>query len=408
MKIWAILLKDVLLRLRDTRALFLGLITPLILTAVIGASFGDVMRGAINPLPDIPAVVVNQDTGPLGEQMVNVLHQLGPQGVQWSAEQDLQAALAQVEQGRVVAVVNIPAGFSRSALEQSAGQVELYTDPVRQISAGVVERLVARVTAGINHSVITTQTARQMASQAAGGALDPAAFEAALTAALLETANGSEGQLRLESTYTGAASPVDNPLAYLAVSLAAFFLLFGLFDTIQSFLSEVKDGTLARLVSTGTGVTQVLLGKIGAVFLVGALQLALLIAATRLIFQLSWGSSLAGLGIMVAAVAAAVTSLGAFLSTFARDANRANVIAGFVVLLSASIGGSFIPPYGFPQWLQTASYITVTRWAIDGMVDLVIRNLGIGEILLEAGVLMGMAVVFLALSVWRFPHFLKR
>jgi ABC-2 type transport system permease protein len=45
-----------------------------------------------------------------------------------------------------------------------------------------------------------------------------------------------------------------------------------------------------------------------------------------------------------------------------------------------------------------------TTWAMQGMLDLVLRSGGLQDILPEAGVLLGFAVIFFSVGVWRFRY----
>lgn len=416
MKVWAITLKDVRLYMRDWKALALGLAMPLVLTAIIGAAFGNSIRGGITPLPNVNIIVVNDDRGELGRQ---VAHRLaGPEVVEWLRPKtmaDLAAARASVQAGEATAVVYIPDDFTASMAPSPAkaatrqARVQLYTDPVNAISAKAVEAVLTQIIAGLNNGIITAEvSAEQALAYPAGTQVDPAALKAAVEAEMQTVPGPNSDRIKLERVFTGAPSSIDDPLSYLALSLAIFFLSFNMFGAINSMLAERQEGTLARLTATGTRMGQILVGKIGGVFLLGVLQLTVLIVASRLIFNLSWGRSALGLVLMVTAITAAMTSLGIFLATFGRDINQAGIAAGAITLVSAVLGGSFFPPYGFPGWLQKLSYLTINRWAIDGLVDLVIRNAGAADVLLPTAVLYGIAGVLLISSIWRFPKNLAR
>jgi ABC-2 type transport system permease protein len=47
-------------------------------------------------------------------------------------------------------------------------------------------------------------------------------------------------------------------------------------------------------------------------------------------------------------------------------------------------------------------YLTPHFWAIQGFQDVITRNLGVGAVLNEAGVLLGMAAIFFVVGVRRF------
>ena len=90
------------------------------------------------------------------------------------------------------------------------------------------------------------------------------------------------------------------------------------------------------------------------------------------------------------------------VATFARDETQASVIGTVVTLLFAALGGNFVWPGNFPSWLQAFSRLTATRWGLEGFADLTMRGAGLDGVLLEASVLLGLAVVAFGLAAWRF------
>lgn len=420
MKAWTVALKDIVTRLRDRKAILLMVVTPLILTAIVGAAFSGLFdQGDESPIQGIALVVVNDDQGDLGQQVADSLatpelaNLLTP-----TAMASLEAARASVEAGDAVAVVYIPPDFSAnvrqygspgSSVADNIARIELYTDPVNTIQAGIVETVVSQIVAGFNSAALAAQVSIEQAL-AHTTSVDIAAIAAVAEKEIQATFGGSnQPKISLDRSATsGNSDLISSSLAYLALGLSVFFLSFSLFDNIKSLLDEQREGTLNRLITTGTGIGHILLGKIGGAFLLGVLQLGILVVATRLLFNLSWGNSIPGLIFIIVAAAVAMTSLGTFLSTFARDSRQADILAGAIILSSAALGGSFFPPYGFPDWLQKLSYLTVNRWAVDGLVDLIIRNLTFGDVLLEGSVLFGLAGILFAFSVWRFPRRIER
>ena len=40
------------------------------------------------------------------------------------------------------------------------------------------------------------------------------------------------------------------------------------------------------------------------------------------------------------------------------------------MLLLVMLGGAWVPSFVFPGWLQQASLVVPTRWAVDGLADI--------------------------------------
>jgi len=56
----------------------------------------------------------------------------------------------------------------------------------------------------------------------------------------------------------------------------------------------------------------------------------------------------------------------------------------------------------FPPGIQNAVKVLPTTWAMQGMLDLVLRGGGFSDVVPEAAVLLGFAVIFFSVGVWRF------
>jgi ABC-2 type transport system permease protein len=76
-------------------------------------------------------------------------------------------------------------------------------------------------------------------------------------------------------------------------------------------------------------------------------------------------------------------------------------MAGMVMAL---LGGCWYPLELFPAAAQNIVKILPTTWAMQGMLDLVLRGKGLMDILPEAGVLLGFAVIFFSVGVMRFRY----
>ena len=415
MKMWTIARKDNLIRFRDRNGLLLMLAAPLVLAAIVGAAFGGFGGGGSNaPLTGIPFVVVNADEGDLGRQMVEILKSDRLAGLLAPTEMtDLDAARQLVEQGKMRAALFIPLNFSASvqgganpSAIDARSTVTLHVDPASTFSPLILRAVVIQIVTGFNAGavggrVVVAQLEASGQMAAVRGRV-PAVLGEVIAKSSQEEQKGSITLNVAPAGSTGRGS--SNPLAYFAPAMAILFLMFSLFDASNSILEEEREGTLARLMSTPTGLATILGGKIGGVFLTGLLQLGVLILASRLLFGLEWGSSPLGLALIAVATVAAASSLGVFIVAFARDASQAGFIGASVALISAILGGTFIAAQQYPAWLQPFSKLTINRWALDGFTDLTLRGQGLLAILPEAAVLLGIAAFFFSLALWRLPR----
>ena len=419
MKIWTIAWKDTTIRFRDRNALILMIAAPLVLSAIIGSAFGGFLNSN-DPVPfdAIPVLLINQDDGEMGQQFADILTSdaLGDLLVVTEMA-DETAARDQVQRGEARAAIVIPDGFSEavsgdSETAESSALVQFYADPSATITPNIVRGVVTQIVNGFNSAAISSEvTVAQLTAEAA--TLGPALADLG-TVMEDEMANRfSEGQptvITLNDVPVGETEETADisPFAFFAPSMGILFLMFSMMDGTRSILEEEQEGTLSRLISTPTSHLEIILGKIGGVFLTGGLQFVVFVAASALIFQLDWGNSLLGLAMLTLAVVLSLTSLGALIAAFARNPSQAGILGTVVTLVFAALGGTFVPAQNFPPFLQELSKITVTRWALDGFTDLTIYGLGAADVVLETAVLTGLSLLFVALALWQFQRRLAK
>lgn len=408
--------KDIRIRIADRTALLFLLVTPFVLTLILGAAFGGLGGGEENGPSAIPVAVANLDGGQLGRVLVDVLTspelsdlfdtrlETSEAGArQWVDEENYAAAVI-VPAGFSEAVV--PGGFDPSQLSNPGGAepvaVTVYSNPTMVINAGIVEAVVEAFAWQVSSSVVggTVSVEQLLAS----GKLSPMGIMAYVQEmAQRFEAQGQEGFQQLitlrQETVAGreAGSDTDWVIAYYAPSMAIMFLSFGVTMGARSILEEERTGTLGRLLTTPTPVRAILGGKLVSTFLAGILQFGVLVGASSLLFGLDWGHPLA-LIVLSLALVAAMTSLGMALAAVVRSEEQVNTWGVAVLLVFSAISGNFVPRFGFPDWLKTLGLITPNAWALEGFTKLGLGG-GLSDVGAEIGALAAMAVVLFAVGV---------
>ncbi|MCL4263228.1 MAG: ABC-2 transporter permease [Anaerolineae bacterium] len=415
MKVLAIAWKDLSITFRDRNALLLMILAPLVLSFIIGASFGNFLLGGSSvPFDQIPVLVVNEDDGEMGEQFVATMQAGELAELLLVTEMtDLDEARAIVQRGEARAAVYIPAEFS-TAVRGSTGSsspaiIAFYADPTATVTPNIVRGIVMQIANSFNTGAIGAQvTVEQLMGQTA--VLGPALAQ--LGTVLEEQIGTQLGEanssvtINLRQISVGEIEePVEiSPFAFFAPSMGILFLMFAMMDSTRSILEEERAGTLPRLLTTPIAHSELLMGKVGGVFLAGIIQFVVFVVASRLLFQLNWGQSVSGLALMVLAIVLAYTGLGLLIAAFARDVNQAAIFGSVISLVFAALGGNFVNAQNFPPWLDQLSKITINRWGIDGLTALTIYNGGLADVLMPAAILLGIGGLFFLLALWQFDR----
>ena len=130
----------------------------------------------------------------------------------------------------------------------------------------------------------------------------------------------------------------------------------------------------------------------------------LLVGFGTVVLGLNWGHSPAALALMLVASALAAAALGTALGTLVKTAAQANGLSILMGMVMALLGGCWYPIELFPAFVRNAVRVLPTRWAMQGLLDIVLRGQGLAGVTTEAGVLLGFAALFFAMGIRRFRY----
>lgn len=388
--------KDVLIRLRDRSGFAFLIITPLVLTFIMGLVFGGDEPLNVN----IPVALINHDSPAVlsqvfspvpPEQNTNQLH-LGQIVVNIFTSEELADILtvtvvddeaparAAIDAGEVYCcLVVVPPNFSANVLAQQEATLTVYTDPAQAISAQIVTSIVRQITSQLAASTVLFEVniEQLMASGRIEGWAQAEAVGKAMAADL--EAQGLQSLLGLEVLDVAGQESTFDPLAFFAPSMAIIFLAFGAAQASRTILEEEASGTFRRLNTSPVSGTAILLGKVLGTLFSSGLQFAVLLIASTLLFGLAWGKPLA-VTVVSLFIILAFTCLGLVMAVIARDENQAGVIGFSVLLIFVIISGHFSPPDMLPEWLLPLSRLTPNYWGLQSF-----WKLGLGQGLPQLG-----------------------
>ena len=161
----------------------------------------------------------------------------------------------------------------------------------------------------------------------------------------------------------GHGGKVD--LNFFAPNIAVVFLFIGSGLGMRSLFMERSAGTLARLTAAPLRPTQIVLGKLLAIFVTGLMTIFVIWAVTTFAFGADWGDPL-GVLLMCVGATAAMCGIGVFLTSLAKTEQQAFGITMLVGLFLALLGGNLLPSGSLPGVFQVLALGTPNGWALVG------------------------------------------
>lgn len=426
MKIITIALKDLWHSFRSAFALVFMFVIPALTVGLFFFAFGGAGsgEGGFN-LPTTEVVIVNQDQ-PAGERdgfsagtiLVDLFDSEDlAEIIQVQQMDSASAAREAVDNQQAGVAVIIPANFT-TALTAADGEtsVEVYQDPTLTIGPGIVRNILSQFIDGFAGSKIAAEISAQQLQEAGLEVTERMLREISLEYARWSTElgqnheEGNFGYLDIQVPEQEGESEdlMTIILRPIMIGMMIFYAFFTGANSARSILDEEDAGTLQRLFTTPSSIPTILGGKFLAVFLTIFIQVSVLLSIAFLVFDLAWGDPLALILVLLGLVLLA-SSFGIFLTSLLKHSEQIGVIFGGALTVTGMVGVN--PMYtgnlpGTREGLPVADVIallTPQGWAMRGW-SFVILGKDLGEILITAGVMLLLSVLFFLVGTRNFRN----
>jgi ABC-2 type transport system permease protein len=193
-----------------------------------------------------------------------------------------------------------------------------------------------------------------------------------------------------------------NGFAHSFAGMGLQFMLFAAINMGIDILTERQKGIWKRLRSVPLSKFTLLGSKIVSGSIISSLVLLVSFAFSIIVWHVRIDGSKVGFVGVAVASALMAASYGLLIAALGQTPNAARGAAVLATLLMVMLGGAWVPTFVFPAWLQKLTVVVPTRWAVDGFDAMSWRGLGFGSAVMPMLVLLGFALAFATLTVWRF------
>jgi ABC-2 type transport system permease protein len=324
---------------RDKAAFVLTFVLPIAFFSIFAMIFGRMDREARNNT--IKVAVADRDQSEMSHRFIASLQKEKPLEITLAADE--ASARKDVHDGKLSAAIVILEG------------------------CGAV---MGNPFANRDCTELVYDAANPLAQNAVSGFIQGAAMMSAAPAVQTQF---MRGLVRIRSTDVRAGESRNTQrsmISYYAAGVSVMFLLFSMAAAGGALLDETESGTLERLLSTRATMFQVLLGKWLYLTLLGTAEVSVMFLWAAIAFQLELFTPgrLAGAVAMAVVTAAAAAGFGLVLATACRSRAQLNGISRVVILVMSALGGSMVPRFVMPKFMETAALFTFNGWALDGFL----------------------------------------
>jgi ABC-2 type transport system permease protein len=143
-----------------------------------------------------------------------------------------------------------------------------------------------------------------------------------------------------------------------------------------------------------------LIGKLFARFLVGLLQMVVLLAIGYGLFGVSLGRYPAMLLLPAAAISFAAAAFGLIIACVARTHDSVMPFGAVVAMAMSAIGGCWWPLDFEPSWMRAFAQLLPTTWTMLAFNNLMIRDLPAVSALWPSLATITLGIVFLVVGLF--------
>lgn len=395
---WQILKKDLRIFFTDKKALFLALLLPVGLITLFAFAFGGVANDDESTSSPVHVLFSDSDQTDASKNIIAQLDSIP--GLEFS-EASKEEALNKIKSGDEIAAVIISKGFDDSLTEGNNIPVELLYDQSRAMEVSILQNLLI--------GELSEISGKQNKNRGIGLMVEnlfpmmPQSSKDTMTQTFIRQSEIAEKETKLVTMTSVVGDEESNwGLIQAVAGTAIMMLLFSVSALGQSLLEEKENGVLKKLLQSPLNPSSIMFGKMLTATVVSIFQLTVMFTFSWLAFGLDIFINLPALFIMIFATALACSAFGVFLSSIVTTKKQADSLGTILILFMSGIGGSMIPLYIMPEFMQNLAVVTVNYWGIQGFYDIFWRKEGLDAIAQNVVVLIGITAGILAISNFLF------
>jgi ABC-2 type transport system permease protein len=365
-RVLAVFLKELVQMRRDRMTFAIMLSMPIMQLVLFGY--------AINTDPrHLPAAIEMREDGPMTRAFLASLRA--------SSFVDIVAVVTRAEDGEALLrsgqasfLIAIPEGFEQRLVRGERPQILIAADASDPIAAGGA--------VGAIEAIARTAFAPEFEGALAHLARPPPAYD-----------------IVVHRRYNPAGVTAFNIVPAL---LGLILMMTMTMITSIALTREVERGTMENLLATPVRPLEVMIGKTTPYIFVGAVQVAIVMAVSNLLFHIPFTGSVSAFLLAVVLYLFANLLLGYLISTITRTQMQAMQATFFVFMPSFLLSGFMFPFRAMPGWAQAIGETLPITHFLRIVREVVLKGAGLSDIAADLAPLALIALTLASLALLRF------
>lgn len=403
-----IAIKDLKIFLRDIKAVLLSFLLPIALITLFGLAFGGLGSNETKQKA-VSIFVADLDSTTISRDIISKLGQLEEINL---APITFELGKSEIMNGNKLAMLVFYQGFADSVEAGNQEPIELFYDEAREMEAGLVQyALISNLMEVLGAQSMKKKIIKSVNSRYPD--IDPgimASIEEEIGMQFESSdEEGSGGNMMdemggLEVTALSRKKEVNWALIQSFAGTAVMMLLFSVAAMGSSILSEREDGTLKRLLYSPVNPLNIMFGKMINAIIISSVQLIVMLLYTTLVLGMDLGSNFIYLFLVILATAFACSGFGIFIAAISTSRKQAEGLSTIIILIMSAIGGSMIPIFFMPAFMQKMAVVSVNYWAIQSFYDVLGRDTEFVPLITKVGMLLLIGTIMSFISAMLFKR----
>jgi ABC-2 type transport system permease protein len=392
--IWFIALKDLRLFATDRGALIFFILFPFFFITL----FVFMNIGATEDTRLELYVASQEAEGGLSYQVIDALEQASDWEI---VVMDYDDAYQAVEDKEISGFLAFPADFTQNLMSGAGTQLEVVTDAEAIDDRAALSGLSQTIASRIGAQYVTASATIELLIEQGLIAPDDSAAIGQVVQQMLAGGDGGQSYIEYATVNIGEVEE-ESAANWVIPGYLVMFVFFGAALGAETIVRERQNNTLERLMASSVQREAILGGIFTGTTAKGLIQIILFWGVGLLAFKMDIGNSPAAVIILSILMVITSAAFSLMLATLVKTQRSAGSIAVLASLMLAPIGGCWWPLFLHPGWLQTLAKATPHGWAMSGFNKLILFGANFGDVVPEMLALLGFAVLFGIIAIWRF------
>lgn len=375
--------KDILDFTRDRMMLVAFIIMPLFMMVMMGYIFP-----SQSVLKDIPLGVVNQDTGLIGNTIVDSLSQIELGAGQQKpyhlvTVSSVDSAIEQIKGQQLSGVLIIPENFTATISSGQQETVNIIIDQSNPQLSSTLTVMLEKIVDSISTNIAVQQVAMLLPQ--------------------------SPNPLAIVKPFTfqsqGIVSGETNYFQYMAPGIMAMVVMMSVMTGLAASIArEREDGTLDGILVSPINRLSIILGKAFSQTVRGLLQAAIILVLATLLFGVVIHGNLLLVVLLLILGVFSFVGVGILISALATRQETAMTIMMTLQFPMLFLSGVLFPVQQMPEWIQIISKAVPLTYATQALRQVMTLGVGIHEVIGQIIILVGFGIATLVIAIPAFQR----